>query len=154
MKIEHRIGVQAPAEVIWEIVADLPAWAEWNPLYPKAVGEVRIGETLDLTLALPGEAHRQIRPRVLDWVPNEQLHWKLSMAGGLVSTTRYIEIDTLDAASCIFANGELFQGLLGDQAARMKGRAIRKGFALMGEAMKSRAEAAWRARSGTPTSAP
>ena len=31
-KIEHRIGIQAPADVIWEILADIPGWEAWNPL--------------------------------------------------------------------------------------------------------------------------
>ena len=50
LKIEHRIGVQAPPDVIWESLADLSTWADWNPLYPNAAGQIRIGETLDLDL--------------------------------------------------------------------------------------------------------
>ena len=29
-----------------------------------------------MTLALPGQEPQQIRPTVLEWVPNEQLHWR------------------------------------------------------------------------------
>jgi hypothetical protein len=44
IKIEHRIGIAAPAEVIWEILADVPGWEAWNPLYTKASGVIRIGD--------------------------------------------------------------------------------------------------------------
>src|SRR4051812_6314521 len=86
-KLEHRLGIKAPAEVVWEILADLPAWKDWNPLYPEARGVVGFGELLTLTLALPEQKPQVIRPRILDWAPNEAIHWKLSMMAGLVDTT-------------------------------------------------------------------
>src|SRR5262245_54776081 len=75
-RLEHRVGVNAPPEIIWEVVSYLDRWSEWNPLYPKAAGQIRIGETLTLTLAVPGQPPQEIRPTVLDWIPNEQLHWR------------------------------------------------------------------------------
>ena len=152
-KIEHRIGVQAPARVIWEVLADLDAWSEWNPLYTQAVGRIAIGDTLVLTLNLPDESPETIRPVITDWTPASLLHWKLSLAGGLVRSVRYLEIDELAEANCIFANGEIMGGLLGRYVAKRMGRKMYRGFAAMGEALKVRAEAQWRAESGTPTSA-
>jgi hypothetical protein len=146
--IEHRIGIQAPAEVIWEVIADLPSWKDWNPTYTKASGDIRIGSTLDMTLELPGQAAQQIRPVVLEWVPNEQLHWRLSLIGGLVKTTRYIEIDNLAAASCIVSNGEFFAGIMGPTVVRRMGGSVRRGFIAMNEALKARAEAQWQAAQG------
>ena len=148
VRIEHRIGVQAPAEAIWAVIHDLAAWEAWNPLYPKASGEIRIGGTLDLTLALPGQPPQQIRPTVLDWVPNEQLHWRLSLVGGLVRTIRFIEIETLAETSCIVSNGEIIGGLMGPSVARRVGRSVQRGFTEMNEALKARAEAQWQAVRG------
>ncbi|MCR5877667.1 SRPBCC domain-containing protein [Phenylobacterium sp. J367] len=146
IRIEHRIGIQAPAEVIWEAVYDLDRWHEWNPLYPKASGRIGIGQVLDLTLVIPGQPERQIQPVVLEWVPHEQLHWKLTQMGGLVKAIRYIEIDALSETGCIVSNGELFQGLLAKTALRGMGRSVFRGFAAMNEALKERAEAVWQAR--------
>ncbi len=143
--IEHRIGIQAPAEFIWEALYDLASWAEWNPTYTRASGDIRIGSTLEMTLELPGQAVQQIRPVVLEWVPNEQLHWKLSMMGGLVKTTRYIEIEQLAQASCIVSNGEFFAGLMGATVVRRAGGSVRRGFLAMNEALKVRAEERWAA---------
>ena len=146
--IENRIGIQAPAEVIWEIIHDLKSWETWNPTYTKAWGDIRIGSTLDMTLQLPGQSAQQIRPVVLDWVPNEQLHWRLSLLGGLVKTTRYIEIDSLADASCIVSNGEFFAGIMGPTVVRRMGGSVRRGFTAMNEALKARAEARWQASQG------
>lgn len=145
VRVEHRIGVAAPAETVWEVLRDLDRWHEWNPLYPKAAGQIRIGEALDLAMVLPGAAQRPIRPVVLDWVPNEQLHWRLTMFNGLVKTTRYFEIEALAQASCILTNGEIFSGLMGSTVVRQMGGSIRRGMIAMNEALKERAEAVWQA---------
>jgi hypothetical protein len=151
VKLEHRLGIKAPAHVVWEIISDLSAWHEWNPLYPQAKGVVGFGELLTLTLALPGRKPSVIKPRVLDWAPDEAIHWKLSALLGLVDTTRYLEIEKMSETGCIFSNGEIFDGLLGPTVARNMKRPIRAGFAAMGEALRDRAEARWRAAGGAPT---
>jgi hypothetical protein len=142
VKLEHRVGIRAPAEAIWAIVSDIEGWASWNPIYPRAEGVLKIGAPLSLDLAMEGQAMRTIRPVIADWIPNEQIHWRLSLLGGLVSTTRYIEIEKLADRACIFYNGEVFGGLLGPSVARRMRPAIRAGFAAMGEAVKAKAEAA------------
>jgi hypothetical protein len=152
VRIEHRIGIHAPIETIWDILYDIERWHEWNPLYPKAEGKIRIGGELALTLALEGQAPRIIRPVVFEWVPNDQIHWRLKMMGGLVSNVRFMELEKLEAASTIFANGELVGGLLGPTVARRMGRKIYRGFQAMSEALKARAEAEWQAQDGAPTS--
>jgi hypothetical protein len=147
VRIEHRIGIQAPAEVIWEIVRDLAHWADWNPTYPRAAGEIRIGGQLDVTAALPGQPQAEIKAVVLDWVPNEQLHWKTTAKGGLVKTVRFIEIETLAETGCIVSNGEYIGGLMGGGVVRRIGRSAYRGFLAMNEALKTRAEAEWLAQS-------
>ncbi|WP_395674630.1 SRPBCC family protein [Phenylobacterium sp.] len=146
VRIENRIGVQAPAEVIWSAIYDLAAWAEWNPVYTKATGDIRIGQPLDLTLALPGQAPQALRPTVLEWVPNEQLHWRTSMSGGLVKSIHFLEIEPLSETGCIVSNGELISGFLARGYLRRNGRALNRAFIQMNEALKARAEALWAAR--------
>jgi hypothetical protein len=154
LRIEHRLGVPAPAEAVWQVIADVTAWPDWNPLYPMAEGALRIGATLTLEVAVPGRARRTIRPVILDWVPNEQILWRLSLLGGLVRTTRYLEIERLSETGCILANGEIFAGPLGELVAGRMQRDVRAGFAAMGEAAKARALASWRGDGADPTLAP
>jgi hypothetical protein len=150
-KIEHQVGVQAPASVVWEIVHDLERWADWNPLYTRASGVIRIGETLNLTLVLPGQAPRELAATVIDWTPDEAIHWKTSLLAGLVRTVRYLEIEAKSETGCIFSNGEIFQGLLGPRVAKQLRPALRKGFADLGEAVRDLAEARWRERQAATT---
>ena len=146
LKIEHRIGVRTPAEVMWEFVSDIRGWPAWNPLYPKAEGMLGFGSQLLLEVALPGEAPRNIKATVTDWTPNEQIIWTLKMLGGLIRSTRYIEIETLENGNCIFSNGEIFEGPLMGLINKQQRKAIKAGFTLLGEAVRDKAEAAWTAQ--------
>ena len=140
---EHRVGIQTPAEVIWGVIIDLEGWADWNPLYTRASGEIRIGSPLDMTVQLPGMKPQDLKATLLEWVPNEQLHYQIKAAGGLVRATRYIEIEELAPGSCIVSNGEIMGGLLGPTVARSLGGRVYKGLRLMNEALKEQAEARW-----------
>ena len=151
VKLEHRIGVQAPAEVIWESLFDVEGWAAWNPLYPRAAGVIRIGSTLSLDMALPGQAPQTVTPTILDWAPEDHVHWTTKSQYGLMKTIRYLELEPLSETGCIFSNGEIYDGYLGQRIANRDRRAIRAGFAALGEALQQRAEAAWRARQSVTT---
>jgi hypothetical protein len=146
VRIEHRIGIQAPAEVIWELVYDIAHWGDWNPLYSQASGTIHIGDRIDFTIVLPGMKPQAAHATVLEWVPNEQLHYQVAGMGGLVRGTRYVEIEQLAPESCIVANGEISGGLLGPTVARTLGGKIYKGLRGMNEALKEQAERRWRER--------
>jgi hypothetical protein len=148
-KIESRTGVRAPAHVVWEAISEIGDWPSWNPLYPKAQGVLRIGEKLRLTLALPGEPERDLTPAIVDWVPNEQILWSDTLARGWVRTLRYIEIEALTDESCIFSNGEQFQGFVAPYyLTKARRRRYRAAFEALSEAARERAEALWAAQGG------
>lgn len=154
IKIEHRIGIRAPADTIWELIYDVASWPQWNPLYSHAEGQVRIGGKLKLVHGLPVPGPTVIEPTVLDWVPLEQLHWRRALASGFIKTIRYVEIEALTETGCIVSNGELFEGSLVPFVLRGKGGTIRRAFAAMNEALKEAAEARWQAQVGATTSEP
>ena len=144
--IEHRIGVSAPAETIWAILSDIEGWPTWSGMYQKATGPLRIGETITVELALPGEKPEMVTSTVLDWTPDAQIHLRVKLFGGLLTTTRYMEIEKLAGPGCIFGNGEIFRGPLTRFIPRRLKSAIRRGFVEMSEGLKQKAEAAWAAQ--------
>ena len=149
--VEHRIGVQAPAEIVWEVVSDFETWTHWNPLYRRAEGQMKIGTALTLEQHLPGRAPTVITPIVLDWVPYEQLHWRSTRMGGFVTAIRYLEIETMGPENATFSNGELFMGLLLRFVSREERRALKSAFTQMGEAVRDRAESLWSERRQIPS---
>lgn len=150
--VEYRTGVQAPAEIIWEVIADFASWKDWNPVHPRIEGEMRIGTSLvvDLVPVADGPV-TTLTPVVQDWVPFEQLHWRTSRLGGFVTAIRYLEIENMGPTNATFSNGELFMGPLVRLVSREERRRLRVAFTRMGEAVKTHAEAIWSQRQNTPT---
>jgi hypothetical protein len=140
--IEHRIGISATPETIWAILSDIEAWPTWAPLYRKVSGMLRIGEHIAAEIVLPGEEPEAIDYKVLDWAPEIQIHLKMSFLGGLITSTRYMEIEKLAGPGCIFGNGEVFRGPLSNFVPRRLKRAARQAFVEMSEALKAKAETA------------
>jgi hypothetical protein len=140
LRLEHRIGVRAPASEIWRVLADLDGWSNWNPMYPEASGHLRIGTKLSLTETVPGQPPDQIAPEVVDWVPDSQILWRGKTFAGLVRRLRYLEIEKLTEDGCIFANGEVYEGLGVRLMSKSLKRALRQGFTDLGEALKATVE--------------
>ncbi len=140
LRLEHRIGVRAPASEIWRVLADLDGWSAWNPMYPKAAGILRIGTRLSLTESVPGQPPDDIDPEVVDWVPDSQILWRHKTLGGLVRRLRYLEIEKLTDDGCIFSNGEVYEGLGVRFMSKGLRRALRQGFEALGEAVKATVE--------------
>lgn len=135
-KIEHRIGVRAPPSAVWEVLSDLEGWSRWNPLYPRASGKLAIGARLSLTLALPNAKPEDISPVLVDWVPDMQLVWRLRLMGGLITTTRYMEIEPLDEGrAAVFSHGEVFDGPVSFFMPKALRKTIKSGFVAMSEAL-------------------
>jgi len=149
--VEHRTGVQAPAEIVWEVISDFTSWSDWNPIHPRIEGELRIGKPLTVDVVLDEGQASTIQPVVQDWVPFEQLHWRTQRLRGLVTAIRYLEIENMGPANATFSNGELFMGPLVRWVSRDERRRLRAAYTRMGEAVRDHAEALWSQRQKNPT---
>ena len=141
IRIEHRIGVAASPEKVWEVIADLDRWSEWNALHPEIRGQIAIGATLEVAEVIEGEPGRLHQVVVPDWTPEIQLIWNNRRAF-MARSIRYFEIEKLDDHACLLANGEIFDGFRGKAWARGRRAVFRAGFEAVNEAIKARAEAA------------
>jgi hypothetical protein len=142
LRIEYRLGVKATADAVWALLEDVAGWPSWNPMYPAAKGRLGFGELLTLTEALPGGARRDLAPRISTWTPREQIVWT-EKRGFLARSIRYFEIDQLSPeGGCIFANGEIFEGVMGEQLAKRHARELRAQFTAIGDALKAKVEGA------------
>lgn len=139
MRIGTRLGVEASAERVWEIIADLRNWDGWNPVWTEVSGRIGYGETLSFTETLPGATPRKVQAKVIAWTPNELLHLEIA-EGFMTKRVVYLEIDTLSETGAIFSCGAVFRGLGARSAARKSGRAFKIGMGTLGEAMKAKAE--------------
>jgi hypothetical protein len=150
--LEHRIGIQAPAETVWEIVSNLKAWPSWNPYYSQFDVDLRIGAPAVITLTLPEREPQTVKGNVIDWIPYEQVHIGVKFVGSLWQATRYLEIDAVSKNACILANGDYHFGPLARFMPRPLKAKVRRVFEHTNEMIKQKAEAAFQTAQAAPIS--
>ncbi|HEV2081766.1 MAG TPA: SRPBCC domain-containing protein [Brevundimonas sp.] len=138
-RIEKRVGVQAPSDDIWNLIADLPSWDRWNPVETTVEGTIAFGGELALTETVEGVGERRAVARVVEWQPRAQLVWAESR-GLWFRSVRYYEIEELEPGSCIVANGWIFRGLRGEMYFDKHRAKLKRAAEAIGEAIKANAE--------------
>ena len=138
-RIEKRVGVRAPSDDIWNLIADLPSWDHWNPVETTVEGTIAFGGNLALTETVEGVGERRAVARVVEWQPRAQLVWAESR-GLWFRSIRYYEIEELEPGSCIVSNGWIFKGLRGEWFFDRHRPRLRTAAERIGEAIKAHAE--------------
>ncbi len=139
-RIEKRIGVRAPTDRIWEVLADLPRWDRWNPVETGVEGTIAFGGQIALTETFEGLPERRVVGKVGEWQPYAQLVWTENR-GLWFRVTRYFEIEELEPGSCIVSNGFIFSGLRGEMFFDRRRKQLRHGVDAIAEGWKAAAEA-------------
>jgi hypothetical protein len=139
-KIEHRIGIAAPVEVVYDIVSALEDWPSWSPIHRKVVGKLGFGAPLHLEEHYEGLGVWEVTGAISDWSPLSHIHVDVPKPFYAGSLMRFFEFDTLSETGCSFAVGALFSGFLSEREGRRFASKIKPGLATMCEALKARAE--------------
>ena len=142
--ISEKVDIAAAPLQVWNVLADLDAYQDWNPFIQSASGQLTAGSTLTLRM-VPAEGRAMtFRPKVLDVQPGMLLRWtgrlivpgifdgthafELKDQGGL---TRVIQSETFRGAlvpftgKTITATGSDFRALNQALKARVERAAVR-----------------------------
>jgi|SRR5690606_8864690 len=139
-RIEKRIGVRAPSDRLWDVLADLSGWNRWNPIETAVEGTIAYGGQIALTESVEGLPARRVAGKVGEWQPYAQLVWSENR-GLWFRSLRYFEIEELEPGSCIVSNGFIFSGLRGEMFFDKHRRRLRHGVDAVAEGWKAAAEA-------------
>lgn len=146
--LETQIDISAPAERVWSLLLDFPAYARWNPFLRSIGGNPVVGQSLDVVVQPPGSSGMRFRPTVLVVELRRELRWKGKLVvPGLLDGEHYFRLEPRSQDGLLFRHGEIFSGLLVPLVRRSLDGATRRGFVAMNEALKREAETALPARS-------
>ena len=68
------VDIDATPERVWQVLTDLPAYADWNPFITEAEGAVVVGERLSVRVPpVNAFVHSTLRPTVFEVVPCRRL---------------------------------------------------------------------------------
>jgi hypothetical protein len=145
-EIHTEIEIGAPVERVWEELTAFAAYSEWNPFISKVSGNAIPGERLTIHIQPPESRGMTFRPLVLAAAAPAELRWKGKLlVQGLFDGEHSFRLHAIDSNRTRFVQSEVFSGLLVPLFGSGL-EATRRGFDLMNEALKARAEG--RGRSG------
>jgi hypothetical protein len=140
-EIVTEVEIDAPVEVVWGILSDTAAYAEWNPFLVRVDGEPQAGARISVRFSPPGGRAMTMKPRVLVVDPPRELRWKGSLGvPGIFDGEHIFQLEALDATRTRVVQREEFGGFL----VPLTGKLLRRteaGFQAMNEALRARAEA-------------
>ena len=141
-EINTSIKIDAPAATVWQVLTDLQAYPEWNPFITDIQGTLKEGGKLMVQIAPPGGKSMQFKPTILRATPSKEFRWiGRVLLPGIFDGEHIFEIEKINEQSCQFNHSEKFSGLLVPLMWSSISTVTQKGFELMNEHIKKRAEA-------------
>lgn len=143
MQLRTELEILASPLEIWDILVDFARYPEWNAFIVSASGELRVGATLKVCIALPEDgATRTFHPVVTECTSPFRLAWRGQLGfPWIFSGHHFFELLPLAEGRTRLVHAEDFSGLL----TKFLGRTFTltgRGFAYMNQALKRRAELA------------
>lgn len=140
-RLESEIDIAAPAERVWAILTDFPAYPDWNPFVRAIRGKPERGASLVVRLQPSGAKGMTFRPTLLAAVRNQELRWLGHLlVPGLFDGEHRFTIEPIAGGKVRFRQDELFRGMLVPFFKRALDRDTKRGFEEMNRALKARAE--------------
>lgn len=154
--VESVITVDAPAEIAWEVVTDLPNYPQWNPYNPLLVSTLEIGAPIEIHFHMkPGRPISIVHEEIVRHEPGREFAFHTLYPRWLMYGVRLHRIEPLSPTQCTYLNNETFTGLALPILVWGFQRDLQAGFDVVAQSLKRRAEALYAERrmmaTGNPT---
>jgi Polyketide cyclase / dehydrase and lipid transport len=135
--------IDAPAQLVWDVLMDLPRYGEWNPLAVRAESTLEIGAPVNMWLpdpANPGELWNIQEYIVLMEPPHHFAYQRPLAENGSRDGRRDQYITELGPERCSYFTVDLFTGAGMKEHVEKHGAWVKRSFDDMALALKTRAE--------------
>ena len=137
--VSATIQVDAPPMAVWAVLADLSHYAEWNPLFREASGEVGVGRRIRLRSVQPANGRTMtVKPKITAAEPGVELRWVSSLPG-IISGEHSFALSPAGEGTRV-VQSENYRGLLVPFSGKTLAGA-EASFRALNEALKNRVEA-------------
>ncbi|HVU04282.1 MAG TPA: SRPBCC domain-containing protein [Polyangiaceae bacterium] len=113
-QIETSLDIAAPADKVWDVLADLRGWDEWNPVITRMRATLSPRTPVSFVIAAGGR-EMKIRAEMIKVEFGRELRWRGPTNGALGLMLRgehYLVVESAGPARSRIVHGEQFEGLL------------------------------------------
>ncbi len=139
--------IPAPPGVVWKILTDFPAYADWNPFITQASGDPQVGHKLSVRIVPPGGRGMTFRPRVTAVETEHLLAWFGTLGVQGLFDGRHAFVLKPAAGGTTLTQTETFSGLLVPLMTGVLQR-TKKGFEAMNNALRARVASSYPGTTG------
>jgi len=137
---EHVVTIEAPPQVVWRLLTDLPKYSDWNSYSPSAKGVLREGGVVTIEARL-GDEVRIVDNLVTRLEPSHTLCWhSQNWFEVLARGTRCRHLEATDTGATLFRHHEIMEGPLAGLIEQIYRPRIEAGLAQMNADLKQAAE--------------
>ncbi|MET7767730.1 SRPBCC domain-containing protein [Nocardia sp. NPDC005366] len=139
--IDAAVYIDATADLVWQVITDLPRYGEWNPFVTRCESSLEPGEPIDMTVAVFGSTPRRQREWIRSHTPGRELSYSMKPVplGALHSLRSHTVTPVGDGRTRYESHFEL-DGWLHPVVAAVLGKNLRAGFEGMTAGIQLRSE--------------
>jgi len=142
------ITIQAPAELVWEVIVDFANYGLWNEFCPGIEGTPEIGSPVVMQVNLGNGLQEQVE-YITEIDAPRRIVWSMeNKPGDPVHADRAQIVTPIDATSCTYVSIDEFSGDMVPAMMEAMAEPVERGFNLCAQGLKARAEALYRERGG------
>ena len=140
-EIRTEIDITAQPEKVWSILTDASHYPEWNPFITSAEDGFAVGRKIRIHCEPPNGRPMSFHPICLERNENQTLRWRGSLGiRGLFDGEHIFELESVGESKTRFVQREKFSGILVPLVWSSMAANTRKGFEMMNQKLKERAE--------------
>jgi len=142
MQVRSFTTIDAPADLVWEVLTDLPGHDGWDPMLRGLRGRLEAGATIAFKIAL-GPVRAPITCEVLRVEPGRELRWigpAQKLARRAFAGEHYFALTPVSAEVTRLEHGEDFSGALVPRRAAYLASRLRPMYEAFNAAIKREAE--------------
>ncbi|KAF5044261.1 hypothetical protein DSECCO2_493620 [anaerobic digester metagenome] len=104
--------INVPADKVWAVLSERALYQEWNPFITQLSGELKEGNLLDVTVALPNRPDTKFKSKVIRMESGKEFLTKGAIKKGLLTSEHSFLIETIEEKKCVFSQRVVFTGLV------------------------------------------
>lgn len=140
------ITINAPVELVWQVIVDFENYGEWNEFCPSIKGELKMGEPLEMQVDLGSGLQAQVES-ITCIEPGRKIVWSMeNKPEDPIHADRAQILTPVDAHSCTYISVDEFGGEMCGPMIDAMGKAVEDGFNLCARNLKARAEVLYQAQ--------
>lgn len=138
------IIIDAPVEVVWEVLIDFDNYGKWNLFSPQTSAELKLGSPVTMMVDLGNGLQKQVE-YITCIEPNEAIAWGMeNKPGDPIHAVRTQTLTRLSDSQCSYLSVDEFSGAAVPAMMELMAKPVKDGFNLCAQGLKQYAEQLYR----------